>query len=70
MPRCLVYRRSPTCVHAWTRCKGRAVQDSGFCWNHLNVISGIYLGLEVNGASGRERAAHPLTRARTTKPKP
>jgi hypothetical protein len=49
MMRCIAYRPSRNCVHAWTVCKNRAEKGAMFCKSHLRAICGVYLGLCVTG---------------------
>lgn len=47
--RCIAYRASTNCIHAWNPCKSRAEKNSVFCRSHLKAICGVYLGLCVRG---------------------
>ncbi len=57
--RCIAYRASKNCVHAWKRCSGRAEKGSAFCRSHLRAICGVYLGLCVSGFPERSHVAPP-----------
>jgi hypothetical protein len=62
MNRCIAYLRSRSCPQAWRQCKNRAV-GGGFCRKHLNVISGVYLGLGLAEVPRRRTTREPVTNA-------
>jgi len=64
--RCIAYRASKNCIHAWTACKNRAEKGSLFCHSHLRAVCGVYLGLWVTGFPERMRARKPASSSAPT----
>jgi len=61
--RCIAYRPSRKCAHAWTACKNRSEKDTVFCKSHLRAICGVYLGLCVAGFPERMSARKAAARS-------